>query len=81
VDDRKVLVSSINWNSNSPRFNREAGVIIVHPGVAQYFLSAFEEDWNPGVASPEQKPDYLKFIAAGILIVLLLVVLYRRQRA
>ena len=35
VDDRKVLVSSINWNSNSPNFNREVGVIIDHPGVAR----------------------------------------------
>jgi cardiolipin synthase len=32
VDDKYVLVSSINWNSNSPNFNREAGVIIEHPG-------------------------------------------------
>ena len=31
VDGRKVLVSSINWNSNSPDFNREAGVIVDHP--------------------------------------------------
>jgi phosphatidylserine/phosphatidylglycerophosphate/cardiolipin synthase-like enzyme len=28
VDHQRVLVSSINWNSNSPGFNREAGVII-----------------------------------------------------
>jgi cardiolipin synthase A/B len=81
VDDRKVLVSSINWNSNSPQFNREAGLIIDHPGVAQYFLAAFEDDWNPAVASPEQKTDYVKFIAAGILILLLAVVWYRRHRA
>lgn len=81
VDDRQVLVSSINWNSNSPHFNRETGVIIDHPGVAQYFLLAFEDDWNPSVASPEQKTDYTKFIVAGVLIVLLIVVWYRRHRA
>jgi phosphatidylserine/phosphatidylglycerophosphate/cardiolipin synthase-like enzyme len=80
VDDREVLVSSINWNSNSPQFNREAGVIIDHPGVAQYFRAAFEDDWNPAVASPELKTDYVKLIAAGVLIVLLLVVWYRRRR-
>jgi cardiolipin synthase len=44
VDDRKVLVSSINWNSNSPNFNREAGVIIDHPGVARYFREVFDDD-------------------------------------
>ena len=37
VDDKRVLVSSINWNSNSPTFNRETGVIIDHPGVARVF--------------------------------------------
>ena len=81
VDDRNVLVSSINWNSNSPQFNREAGIIIDHPGVAQYFRAAFEDDWNPAVASPEQKTDYVKFIAAGVIIALLFVVWYRRHRA
>ena len=49
VDDKRVLVSSINWNSNSPNFNREAGVIIDHPGVARYFREVFEDDWNPMV--------------------------------
>ena len=75
-----MLVSSINWNSNSPQFNREAGVIIDHPGVAQYFRAVFEDDWNPAVASPKQKTDYVKLIAAGVLIVLLIVVWYRRRR-
>jgi phosphatidylserine/phosphatidylglycerophosphate/cardiolipin synthase-like enzyme len=80
VDDRQVLVSSINWNSNSPQFNREAGVIIDHPGVAQYFRAAFDQDWNPAVAPQEQKTDYTKLIAAGVLIVVLLAVWYRRHR-
>ena len=68
VDDRYVLVSSINWNSNSPNFNREAGVIIDHPGVARYFLDVFEDDWNSMVKSPGVKTDYLKIVvvASGI---------------
>ena len=60
VDDRKVLVSSINWNSNSPNFNREAGVIIDHPGVARYFREVFDDDWNPSVKTPPVRTDYLK---------------------
>lgn len=80
TDGKRVLVSSINWNSNSPQFNREAGVIIDHPGVAQYFRSAFEEDWAPSVTSPEQKPDNFKFIAAAVIIALLSGVWYRRRR-
>lgn len=46
VDGTSVLVSSINWNENSPMNNREAGVIIEHPDAAAYFLRVFEEDWK-----------------------------------
>jgi len=81
VDDSRVLVSSINWNSNSPNFNREAGVIIDHPGVAHYFLDVFEDDWNPTVKSPGIKTDYLKIAVVAVVLVLLLLIYYRRQRA
>ncbi|MCQ1539431.1 phospholipase [Methanocalculus taiwanensis] len=46
VDGNAVLVSSINWNENSPMNNREAGVIIRHPDAAAYYLRVFEEDWK-----------------------------------
>jgi hypothetical protein len=78
VDDRKVLVSSINWNSNSPTFNREAGVIIEHPGVASYFHEVFMDDWKPAVKSPRQQVDYLK-IAAVLAVICLLGILYYRK--
>ena len=81
VDDSRVLVSSINWNSNSPNFNREAGVIVDHPGVALYFLDVFEDDWNPTVKSPGIKTDYLKIAAVAVVFVILLLIYYRRQRA
>jgi cardiolipin synthase A/B len=80
VDDSRVLVSSINWNSNSPNFNREAGVIIDHPGVARYFLEVFEDDWNPSIRSPEIKTDYLKIVVVAVVITLLLLIYYRRHR-
>jgi cardiolipin synthase A/B len=79
VDGQRVLVSSINWNSNSPNFNREAGVIIDHPGVARYFLSVFEDDWNGSVTSPEPKTDYLKIVIVIAVILLLLIIYYRRH--
>jgi len=62
VDDQRVLVSSINWNSVSPYFNREAGVIIDHPGVAGYFLAVFEDDWN---LSPKIPPRHNRFSENG----------------
>ena len=75
VDDRAVLVSSINWNTNSPGFNREAGVIIEQPGVARYFRGVFDADWSPAVRSPHPPTDYLK-IACVITVIGLLMLLY-----
>jgi len=40
VNNRSVLVSSINWNSNSPNFNREAGSlsnIRTSPGILRRY--------------------------------------------
>ncbi|HNX17738.1 MAG TPA: phospholipase D-like domain-containing protein [Methanoregula sp.] len=78
VDDRAVLVSSINWNTNSPNFNREAGVIIEQPEVARYFRTVFDADWSPAVRSQKPSTDYLK-IACVIVVIGLLVVLYYRR--
>jgi cardiolipin synthase A/B len=80
VDDQYVLVSSINWNSNSPNFNREAGVIIDHPGVARYFLDVFEDDWNSRAESPAVKTDYLKLVAVGVVFIILILLYYHRQK-
>jgi len=80
VDDQRVLVSSINWNSNSPNFNREAGVIIEHPGVARYFRKVCDDDWNPLENTPGQKTDYFKIGIVVLIIVLLLVIYIRRHR-
>lgn len=45
VDNRSVLISSINWNANSVKENREAGLIVESEPIASYFLSLFEKDW------------------------------------
>jgi phosphatidylserine/phosphatidylglycerophosphate/cardiolipin synthase-like enzyme len=79
VDDQRVLVSSINWNSNSPNFNREAGVIIDHRDVARYFLEVFDDDWT-SVRSHEIKTDYLKIVMVAVVLVFLILLYYRRQR-
>jgi cardiolipin synthase A/B len=80
VDDKQVLVSSINWNSNSPTFNREAGVIIDHPGAARYFREVFDDDWNPLANMSGPKTDYVKIALVALVLVLLLVIYYRRHR-
>jgi len=81
VDDQRVLVSSINWNSVSPYFNREAGVIIDHPGVAGYFLAVFEDDWNLSPKIPPVTIDFLKMGVVAIVLVTLLIIYYRRRGA
>jgi phosphatidylserine/phosphatidylglycerophosphate/cardiolipin synthase-like enzyme len=80
VDSRWVLVSSINWNSNSPNFNREAGVIIDHPDVARYFQDVFEQDWNPAVSNSGKGIDAVKPLVAILIVVALLFVWYYRRR-
>ncbi|MCK9307205.1 MAG: phospholipase D-like domain-containing protein [Methanoculleus sp.] len=84
VDGRTVLVSSINWNANSPAFNREAGVIIEHPDIAAYYTRVFEDDWDASGedgASGTTGPDQLKIVAAAcILTALTGLYLYRRRR-
>jgi phosphatidylserine/phosphatidylglycerophosphate/cardiolipin synthase-like enzyme len=75
-----VLVSSINWNSVSPNFNRETGVIIDHQGVAQYFLTVFEDDWKPSVKSQGTKTDYVKVIVVIVVFMSLMVLYYYRRQ-
>ncbi len=47
IDNKTVVIASINWSKNSLRYNREAGVIIHdNPNVANYYLSVFDYDWE-----------------------------------
>lgn len=46
VDSKAVLVSSQNYSADGVRFNRDAGLIVRHPDVAQYFEQIFLHDWE-----------------------------------
>src|SRR5262249_43364500 len=46
VDSKAVLVSSQNYSADGVRFNRDAGLIIFNPKVAQYFEDIFLYDWE-----------------------------------
>ena len=52
VDESKVLISSINWNSNSVLQNRESGVIIENEEIGRYFSNVFLSDWRDDVTTP-----------------------------
>jgi phosphatidylserine/phosphatidylglycerophosphate/cardiolipin synthase-like enzyme len=81
VDGRKTLVSSINWNDNSPNFNREAGVIIDHQGVGEYFTRVFEDDWAASGANVKPTgPDWLKIRIAVLVLVVLGILSYMKRK-
>jgi cardiolipin synthase A/B len=80
VDGERVLVSSINWNENSPAFNREAGVIIEHPGVAGYFTEAFTQDWSRAAGGYRTDDTAILRGAVAILVICLLFGLYLIRR-
>nr|WP_246721288.1 phospholipase D-like domain-containing protein [Rhizobium leguminosarum] len=46
VDGSFVLVSSTNWSSDGVLRNRDAGLIIQDPEIAQYYQSVFLDDWD-----------------------------------
>ncbi len=46
VDEDSVLVSTINWNENSMRRNRELGVIVENDKIADYYSNVFLNDWK-----------------------------------
>jgi phosphatidylserine/phosphatidylglycerophosphate/cardiolipin synthase-like enzyme len=52
VDGRTVLVSSVNWNRNSPTANREAGLLVENEEVAAYFEDVFAWDWQDDLTPP-----------------------------
>jgi len=45
IDNKTVLISSINWNEQSVRKNREAGVLVENQEVASYYAAVFQADW------------------------------------
>lgn len=73
VDGKKVLISSINWGENSVRRNREIGIIVEEPLIAQYFEEIFWYDWD----YKEEKKGGIEIIYA--FIAFLLIIILRRK--
>lgn len=46
VDKKAVLVSSQNWSDTAVSLNREAGLLIQYPDLANYYAAIFEVDWS-----------------------------------
>ena len=62
VDEKWSLFSSINWGSNSALRNREMGIAIEHPELAQHQTFMFDDDWYRFDTSTDtdgdMMPDY-----------------------
>lgn len=70
VDDRRVLVGSLNWNAESMRRNREVLVLLEGKAVANYYGRVFEGDWN---GDEQSVPGGVLAAAGGCLVVAALV--------
>ncbi len=86
IDNTTVLISSINWNEQSIRKNREAGLLITNQNVAQYYASVFLSDWS--LESSQRHASiflwadykYLMLIAVVVCITLVLIARDWRKR-
>ena len=65
VDDRAVVVGSVNWNPHSLSENREVAVLIEDRGAAEYYGRVFRADWR-GAA---WRIPWLVLAAAGLALV------------
>jgi phosphatidylserine/phosphatidylglycerophosphate/cardiolipin synthase-like enzyme len=86
VDNTTVFISSINWNEQSIRKNREAGVLLNNKEAAAYFATVFFSDWaleaSKGISADGQSVEYkyLLLIAVVFGITVLLIVQDWRKR-
>ena len=48
IDNKVILISSINFGENAFTNNREAGMVIQNANAASYFTSVFDSDWADG---------------------------------
>ena len=79
IIDDSVFVSSINWNENSPRNNREVGVVITGEA-ANYFKDAFMQAWDgtttngkTGLAVADDSSVIIGIVVIVIIVVVLVV--------
>jgi PLD-like domain len=52
ADGKRVLVSSQNWSGDGFLRNRDAGLIVHDPQIAEYYEKVFLDDWEKRSRSP-----------------------------
>ena len=73
VVDDNVVISSINWNENSPTENREIMVIIRGSGCAEYFKEVFYDDWKSSKRVEVSQSPYLDTGTIAMIIIALVI--------
>jgi phosphatidylserine/phosphatidylglycerophosphate/cardiolipin synthase-like enzyme len=57
VDGSRVLISSQNWSNSAVSENREAGLLMDSPRLAEYYGAIFESDWADALQkAPKPRP-------------------------
>jgi phosphatidylserine/phosphatidylglycerophosphate/cardiolipin synthase-like enzyme len=46
IDSKTVLLGSHNWTNQGVEANRDASLLIHHPGIAAYYERVFLHDWE-----------------------------------
>ncbi|HYS70917.1 MAG TPA: phospholipase D-like domain-containing protein, partial [Thermoplasmata archaeon] len=68
VDEKTVLVSSVNWNRNSATANREAGLLVTNGDLAAYFDRVFAWDWKDDFTPPTADAGPDRAVAVGTVV-------------
>ncbi len=70
VDGEKVLITSLNWNANSI-YNREAGIILEHEGIASFYKHVFLHDWNvPVKGGSEEGAQKMRIVWVAMTLII-----------
>ena len=74
IDERRVILGSVNWNNNSLRENREVALVLVGDEVGAYYARLFRADWRGGAWRVPVG------VAASLALAVLAAVWYGRRR-
>ncbi len=84
IDNTTVLISSINWNEQSVRKNREAGLLVNSEEVATYYATVFLSDWNLEASKTDTSffswADYKYLVLIAVVVCITLVFIARDWR-
>ena len=79
IDGETAFVSSINWNENSPRNNRETGMVVSGDS-ASYFADAFMRDWDADNENAGYIGDGLFLGLIIVAVVAIIIIIFVRRK-